>query len=219
MRFFKKTVSEKQLAANRANAQKSTGPRSVEAKAKVSQNRIRHGLTGAFRLLPTEDVEQYDEFLNQCMIDEKPVGIIEVELVKTMAQHLWMSRRADCLQTSCFNIQPPPEGHPTADCSIAGIHPRLELFMRYQMQHYRIYEKASRELQQRRKERQLSANRIESQKRAAAQEMRREKRENQHDQLYGFKYATAKLRLERELTRSHAAASASAPPETAQMAA
>ena len=193
MRFFKKTVSEKQLAANRANAQKSTGPRSPEAKAKVSQNRVRHGLTGAFRLLPTEDVEQYDEFLNQCMIDERPVGIIEVELVKTMAQHLWMSRRADCLQTSCFNVQPPPEGHPTADCSIAGIHPAMELFLRYQMQHYRIYEKASRELQQRRKQRELSASRIESQQRAAAREIRHEKQQNYREERHALTVTAQKL--------------------------
>ena len=46
MRFFKKTVSEKQLVANRANAQKSTGPRSPETQAKVSQNRTTHGLCG-----------------------------------------------------------------------------------------------------------------------------------------------------------------------------
>jgi hypothetical protein len=39
-----KTVSEKQLAANRANAQKSTGPK----------NRGRHGLTGA-AVIMTED--------------------------------------------------------------------------------------------------------------------------------------------------------------------
>jgi hypothetical protein len=151
------------------------------------------------------------------MIDEKPVGIIEIELVKTMAQHLWMSRRADCLQTSCFNVQPPPEGHPTADCSIAGIHPAMELFLRYQMQHYRIYEKASRELQQRRKERQLSESRFESQKRAQAAELRHEKHSNQRDKLHYWRAADAQpdaefanLRLERA---KHAAAAPSPGPQ------
>jgi hypothetical protein len=201
MGSFTKTVTERQLAANRANAQKSTGPRSPETKAKVAQNRVRHGLTGAFRLLPTEDPEQYNEFLNQCMLDEKPVGIIEVELVKTMAQHLWMSRRADCLQTGCFNVQPPSPDHPNADCTIAGIHPGLELFMRYQAHHYRVYEKASRELQQRRKERQLSASRFQSQQRAAGQEIRREKQQDHRDETHALTVTAKKIDIAIKETR------------------
>ena len=37
-------ASERQIAANRRNAQKSTGPRSVEGKKRVSRNAYRHGL-------------------------------------------------------------------------------------------------------------------------------------------------------------------------------
>jgi hypothetical protein len=38
-------VSEKQLQANRLNAQKSTGPRTIEGKYKVWVNVISHRLT------------------------------------------------------------------------------------------------------------------------------------------------------------------------------
>jgi hypothetical protein len=37
-------TSEKQKAANRRNAKKSTGPKTVEGKAAVSRNAIKHGL-------------------------------------------------------------------------------------------------------------------------------------------------------------------------------
>jgi hypothetical protein len=40
-------ASEQQIAANRRNAQKSTGPRSLEGKRCASRNAYRHGLAAA----------------------------------------------------------------------------------------------------------------------------------------------------------------------------
>ncbi len=39
-------ATEAQTNANRANSQKSTGPRTAEGKAAVSQNAVKHGLFG-----------------------------------------------------------------------------------------------------------------------------------------------------------------------------
>ena len=39
-------ASEKQIAANRANAQRSTGPRTAVGKMRSSRNAYRHGLSG-----------------------------------------------------------------------------------------------------------------------------------------------------------------------------
>src|SRR5215470_11163013 len=38
------TASERKLAANRANAQRSTGPRTPQGKARASLNALRHGI-------------------------------------------------------------------------------------------------------------------------------------------------------------------------------
>jgi hypothetical protein len=41
-----------QIHANRANAQKSTGPRTAEGKAKVAQNAVQHGLLAQRTIVP-----------------------------------------------------------------------------------------------------------------------------------------------------------------------
>ena len=45
-------VSEKQIAANRANSRKSTGPRTAAGKLKSAQNSFRHGLTAPLQFDP-----------------------------------------------------------------------------------------------------------------------------------------------------------------------
>jgi hypothetical protein len=45
-------ASEKQIAANRANAKHSTGPRTLAGKMKSSRNAFRHGLSGPLPLDP-----------------------------------------------------------------------------------------------------------------------------------------------------------------------
>jgi hypothetical protein len=45
-------ATERQIAANRANAQKSTGPKTSAGKLKSSRNAYRHGLSGPLRLDP-----------------------------------------------------------------------------------------------------------------------------------------------------------------------
>jgi hypothetical protein len=61
-------VSAKQLAANRRNAQKSTGPKTPNS----SRNNLRHGLTGLLSLLPTEDREAHDAFCNELIDSFSP---------------------------------------------------------------------------------------------------------------------------------------------------
>jgi hypothetical protein len=45
-------ASEKQIAANRANAKRSTGPKTLAGKTASSRNAFRHGLSGPLRLDP-----------------------------------------------------------------------------------------------------------------------------------------------------------------------
>jgi hypothetical protein len=49
---FNAMATEKQIAANRANAKRSTGPKTLAGKMKSSRNAYRHGLSGPLRFDP-----------------------------------------------------------------------------------------------------------------------------------------------------------------------
>ena len=53
------SCTEKQAAANKLNAQKSTGPTSPEGKAASRANARKHGMTSEVVVLPTEDVDAF----------------------------------------------------------------------------------------------------------------------------------------------------------------
>jgi len=55
-------TTEAQMAANRANARKSTGPRMPEGRAVVAQNAVKHGLLARTAVLHGEDWEEYTCF-------------------------------------------------------------------------------------------------------------------------------------------------------------
>ena len=69
----KQTVSDAKLAANRANAKKSTGPKSDFTKKIVSLNALRHGLTSARACVPGDNVEVYDAVIESHHARYSPV--------------------------------------------------------------------------------------------------------------------------------------------------
>ena len=196
------SLNFRRLKANRANAQKSTGPTTPEGKSKVAQNRTVHGLTGAFHVLEGEDQALYDALLDQLMLDEKPVGIAEIELVKKMAEHTWLRERASRFQEACFIVMPrTPEQRANVEAEMA-VRPELERYLRYQAHHDRAYARASAELLKRRKERRDLEIGFESQKSREAGETRRAARENRQVERHNIAVATAQTKLERELIRT-----------------
>lgn len=163
------TISDRKLAANRANAQLSTGPTSTAGKSIVAQNRIRHGLTGSFRVLGDESQQEFD-YLVETLIDEHaPADSTEAEFIQQMAEALWLSRRSVRLQDACILALEfgNKEEQQAARKDFA-------LFMRYQATHERAFSRYSTELRKRRNERRRVERGFESQKRRAVQESRRQ---------------------------------------------
>ncbi len=53
-------TSARQIAANRRNAAKSTGPKSAKGKERSRRNALRHGLTAETVINALEDAEDYE---------------------------------------------------------------------------------------------------------------------------------------------------------------
>jgi len=93
-------MSDKQLAANRLNAQKSRGPRTPEGKAHVSKNARKHGLTGRDIVLPNERAEDYDSFREGLLTDLAPSGPLEEMLSDRIVSVAWRLRRVPMFEAS-----------------------------------------------------------------------------------------------------------------------
>ena len=91
-------LSEKQAAANRRNAESSTGPRTEEGKAASRLNALKHGLTAELPVLPTEDPDEYARFREALLADLAPVGALEDRLVEEIVDLSWRLRRATNLE-------------------------------------------------------------------------------------------------------------------------
>lgn len=88
-------TTEKQIAANRRNSRKSTGPKTAVGKAKVSKNSIKHGLLSQLAVLPSlETQEDWDEHFAQVRESLQPESYLEHAIVERIALTLWRLARS-----------------------------------------------------------------------------------------------------------------------------
>ncbi len=84
-------ISPSKLHANRANARKSTGPKSHAGKGRASRNAVTHGMTSQ----PGEPTAAYREALAEWVGDLQPRGIAERTLAERACRAAWNLRRCD----------------------------------------------------------------------------------------------------------------------------
>ena len=82
-------ISEAMRAANRANARRSTGPRTEAGKAAARLNALKHGLAGKAVLLPHEDEAEFAALGADLAARFAPESDMEREAVREMAGALW----------------------------------------------------------------------------------------------------------------------------------
>jgi len=95
-------ISAARLAANRANAQFSTGPTSDQGRAVSSHNALKTGLTGQAVLLPTDDEAAYQAHIHAYLTELGPVGIQESDLVQSIADLVWRLKRIPVLEKMIY---------------------------------------------------------------------------------------------------------------------
>jgi len=95
----------RQIEANRRNALKSTGPKTVAGKEQSRCNAVRHGLTAETVIRALEDAEDYKAFEAAITADYEAQSAVERELVLRLASVLWRLRRATTMETGLFEIQ------------------------------------------------------------------------------------------------------------------
>jgi len=81
----KKLVSERQLRANRANAQKSTGPKTEAGKQRSRLNGMRHGITGQVSIMTDENRTAHKAFCDPIIKRLAPDGPLEMQIAHLIA--------------------------------------------------------------------------------------------------------------------------------------
>jgi hypothetical protein len=105
MSSSQKVTSIRRQNANRANAQKSTGPKTPEGKAKVSANARRHGLCASNFVILTEDVNQFNDYRLSYMDRLGPRDGVEIDLIDRMVHAGWTERRTWSMENDCIDLQ------------------------------------------------------------------------------------------------------------------
>jgi len=115
-------ISDKQLEANRSNAETDEavrpyprntdpagsapgqGPKTEEGKKRSSMNALRHGITGQVTTMTDEDRAAHDTFSKALMNDLAPDGAMEIQLAQRIAIDSWRLNRISAIEDNLFAL-------------------------------------------------------------------------------------------------------------------
>ena len=132
-------ASSARLAANRANAEKSTGPRTPEGKARSSQNSIKHGLSSRGFVVRDDETGEFEQLRDSLYRQVAPRGALEITLFRRLLHATWNLHRIERLEAELFHDNIDPLADPSHDA-------QLDRLARYQSRFERSYYRALREL-------------------------------------------------------------------------
>ena len=113
-------ISEKQLEANRRNAQRSTGPRTEEGKKTSALNARRHNLTGQVTAMTDADRIMHDAFSASLVESLAPEGAMETQLAQRIATDSWRLNRLSAIEDNLYAL-----GHSAHSDDIETEHPEI----------------------------------------------------------------------------------------------
>jgi hypothetical protein len=96
-------ASQAQINANRANAQKSTGPKTEAGKQQSSKNALTHGLAALEAVVFPGEEEAYQALLDGAVEEHKPTTPTERALVYSIVHAAWTLHRCRRAEVVCFD--------------------------------------------------------------------------------------------------------------------
>ena len=97
--------SNKQLQANRANAKKSTGPKTQAGKDRSRLNSRKHGLTAKTLIIFGECADDFERLRAELMDEHDPQSALEFELLEHLAVILWRLRRVPSFEAAILDAR------------------------------------------------------------------------------------------------------------------
>jgi hypothetical protein len=98
-------ISEKQLAANRANAKKSTGPRTAAGKASSSRNALKSAIYANAIIIEGEDRDDLDALRDGYYRDFAPATTDERILLDKVIEMAWRVKRLDATYNQMWMLE------------------------------------------------------------------------------------------------------------------
>lgn len=175
-------ISQARLDANRANAQKGTGPTTPEGKAASSRNAVKHGFTALVPIVSQDDYPEFVALHSRLKAELKPVGDCEMHLYREIVLAMWnihrihLERReimSHCMQTPSHCTRPDAQ----------AMYDRLE---RYNTRHERTLHRSMKllkELQNERLQRSITPEAIPDEAPLLVDSVRISKRNHQWKQM------------------------------------
>jgi len=99
--FFMAT--QKQIEANRRNAQFSTGPRTEQGKEAVRMNALRHGMRARTVVLPGEDRQEFFRLCDTLQAEWQPLTSSELFYLEQMAISQWKLTRMEVGEADVYH--------------------------------------------------------------------------------------------------------------------
>ena len=101
----KSTSTDRQTAANRANAALSTGPRTEHGKSVSSRNSTTHGLTSdTLVIFHWESQDSFNALQDAFHARFRPLDAVEASLVDRMVDTTWRRNRAIAMETTLLDL-------------------------------------------------------------------------------------------------------------------
>jgi hypothetical protein len=146
-------ISDKKLAANRANGALSRGPKTLEGKVRSARNALKHGLLANITTLRVESQEVFDDHVQAYCDHLQPANNFELGLVEEMAVASWHLRRAFAIETqmlesemdACTNARSELDRLARVFGDLAAT-PKLNLLHRYQTRLHNMHSRTLRDL-------------------------------------------------------------------------